>query len=62
VPQVGLQLRLARVVRRQGGGELGHPVADLEREVGGGHPHELRELVLGGDRVDVLEDRHPVAA
>ena len=54
--------RLARVVRRQRGGVLGDAVPDLEREVRGGRAHELRELVLGGDLVDVLEDRHPCAA
>ncbi len=35
---------------------------DLEGEVRGGRTHELRELVLGRDLVDVLEDRHPGAA
>jgi hypothetical protein len=61
VLQVRLQLRLAHVVGRQRGGVLGDAIPDLEREVRGGRTHELRELVLGGDLVDVLEDRHPAA-
>jgi hypothetical protein len=56
------ELRLPGVVGRQGGGVLDDAIPDLEGEVRGGRTDELRELVLGGHRVDVLEDRHPGAA
>lgn len=52
------QLGLAGVVGREGVRVLADAVARLEREVRRRGPDELRELVLVGDRVDVLVHRH----
>jgi hypothetical protein len=58
VLEVARQLRLARVVGREGRGVLGDAVADLEGEVRGRRADELRELALRGDVVNVLRDGH----